>query len=336
MQNTKIEWTDATWNPVRGCSRVSDGCRNCYAETIAKRFGGPNQPYEGLLAKGGQWNGNVSLIQSQLETPFRWRRPRRVFVNSTSDLFHENVPDWFIDRVFAVMLVCPHHQFQILTKRPQRMQLYLADRNIGSRIYQQLDTFLRNVPMTFTWPLPNVWLGTSIEDQATAEERIPHLLATPAAVRFISAEPLLGPVELQRSRHFLRCAHGHKGTARATYGCNPVLDWVIVGGESGPNARPMHPDWARSLRDQCTAAAAPFFFKQWGEWIPYEPDAQPPFFNSQHGDQIDGHQLPDADDHGPEWDMDGGADWIFRRVGKKKAGRILDGRTWDEYPETQA
>lgn len=236
---TKIEWTDATWNPLRGCSRVSDGCRNCYAEKVANRFSGPGQPYEGLIAKGGQWNGKIKLVPEKLSEPLRWKKPRMVFVNSMSDLFHESVPDDFIDKVFAIMAQCPEHTFQILTKRPKRMLSYLSAKNLGRRVNSYL-------PSTVNYPIPpkNVWLGVSVEDQKSADERIPLLLRCPAAVRWVSAEPLLGPVNL-------------------TFEDRPV-DWVVVGGESGHGARPMAHSWARSLRDQCVSAGVPFFMKQMG------------------------------------------------------------------------
>ncbi len=173
-QKNGIVWTDETWNPLRGCSRVSEGCRNCYAESVARRFDGPGLPYEGLIASGGQWNGQIKLVPEKLDEPLRWQRPRRIFVNSMSDLFHPNVPNEYIDRVFAVMALASQHTFQVLTKRPERMLEYLNRRTT----------------------MPNVWLGVSIENQVTADERIPLLLQTPAAVRWVSAEPLLRPVDL--------------------------------------------------------------------------------------------------------------------------------------------
>jgi protein gp37 len=214
-----IEWTDATWNPVTGCSKVSPGCDHCYAERFAERFRGvPGHPYEAGF--------DLRLWPQRLQQPRQWRRPRRVFVNSMSDLFHPDVPDHFIKQVFDVMADCPRHVFQILTKRPGRMA------SIVRRLQPE--------------PLPNVWLGTSIElDQFTW--RAVRLRQAPAAVRFLSLEPLLGPL--------------------------PGLDlegigWVIVGGESGPSHRPMHPDWVRQLRDRCIAQQVPFFFKQWGGRTP--------------------------------------------------------------------
>lgn len=346
MNKTKIEWTDATWNPIRGCSRVSEGCRNCYAEKVAYRFRGPGQPYEGLATKvngHAAWTGEVRFIEKHLLDPLRWKEPRRIFVNSMSDLFHENVPDEWIDRIFAVMALCPQHQFQVLTKRPARMSEYLgracgriadlvmkmrADRGDRGCVGP-----LPNLPPGATWwPLANVWLGVSVENQAAADERIPLLLETPAAVRFISAEPLLGPVNLNRievmegevdrsdpenpivSGYCIDAMSGeafddeYGSLSTAPDGEVPLergIDWVIVGGESGPGARPMHPDWARSLRDQCQAAGVPFFFKQWGEWGPN-------WLNDENG------KVPDS-----EW-MD--------RMGKKAAGALLDGREWREFP----
>lgn len=306
---TKIEWTEATWNPVTGCDRVSPGCDNCYAERIATRFGRP-------------FIGEVQLHPARLDIPLRWRKPRRVFVNSVSDLFHPDVPDEFIERVFFTMGAAPRHTFQVLTKRPQRMAK-LLDEAFRHRLVQEhgLSSAYR------TWPLPNVWLGVSVENQRYADLRIPHLLATPAAVRFLSVEPMLGPVRLDE-RDIIDDVALDEFVG---------VDWVIVGGESGPGARPMDPQWGRDVRDQCTAAGVPYFFKQWGEWIPYEPDPQPPFWVSQHGDIIDGHHLPaDLNEHNQTrgwWappDLDDDA--IYRRVGKKAAGRLLDGREWNEYP----
>ncbi|MGV3518190.1 DUF5131 family protein [Luteitalea sp.] len=262
---TGISWTDATWNPIRGCTRVSEGCRHCYAETVAHRHGGPGRPYEGLTTNG-RWNGTIKVVDEHLTDPLRWQRPRRVFVNSMSDLFHENVADETIDRIFAVMALSPRHSFQVLTKRPARMRAYLSgglDRRVdigetaynlakwGPAVCAHLVT--ANSPM---WPLPNVWLGVSVEDQATADARIPLLLQTPAAVRFISAEPLLGAIDLTRR-----------------IGGGPFLDWVIVGGESGHGARPCWTPWVRRIVEQCTAAGVACFVKQLGANVRDRNDA---------------------------------------------------------------
>ena len=311
---SSIEWTDATWNPVRGCSIVSKGCTNCYAMRQAHRSSGAGGAYEGLtkLTKGGPvWTGEIRLAPDLLDQPLRWRAPRRIFVNSMSDLFHEDVPTWYVTEVWKRMADCQQHIFQILTKRPRRMRDWLLEGlSIGDFIAP---------------PLPNVWLGVSVEDQAAADERIPLLRETPAAVRWISAEPLLGAIELWKS------------TSNASLQSH--VEWVVAGGESGPGARPMHPDWARSLRDQCAAAGVPFFFKQWGAWAPVGP---------LYAEEDTDEHLAALDTDPDEWEREAWVTgrgiwsdtqfqpppdtWAMRRVGKKVAGRQLDGRTHDEYP----
>lgn len=276
--NTQIEWTDRTWNPVRGCSVVSPGCVNCYAMKFAHRFNGPGKPYEGLTKQtkaGPQWTGQVRLVEDALLEPLKWRKPARVFVNSMSDLFHADVPDEFIVRAFAVMALAPRHTFQILTKRPSRMLEWMTSRGRAAdvaiavfRRFQVLAEADRNArEAVAVWPLPNVWLGVSVEDQQRADERIPLLLQTPAAVRFISAEPLLGPVNL----HPWLTGHEQAGTpfdgAPHVGGCvayTPPLDWVIVGGESGPGARRCDVAWVRSVVRQCREVSVPVFVKQLG------------------------------------------------------------------------
>jgi protein gp37 len=269
---TGIEWTDETWNPVTGCTKVSQGCKHCYAERVSARF--------------GKDFSQITLHPERLATPLLWKKPRRVFVNSMSDLFHESVPDEFIAAVFATMLYARQHTFQVLTKRPERMRFLLgstafrllveddyygmadvAAEILGRRgefdpLCRRKDDIRAYDP---GWPLPNVWLGVSVEDQATADERIPLLLDTPAAVRFVSYEPALGPVD------FTRIDMG--SDICTVLGWSKNVDWIIAGGESGSNARPAHPDWFRSVRDQCAAASVPFFFKQWGEWT--TPDQAP-------------------------------------------------------------
>lgn len=264
---SKIEWTEATWNPLRGCTRVSAGCQHCYAERVADRFSGPGQPYEGLVKRVGgepRWTGRVDFVESALDQPLRWKKPRMIFVNSMSDLFHESVPDAWIDRIFAVMALCPQHVFQILTKRPDRMRAYCA----------ALPPHWATLSIDGQWPLPNVWLGVSVEDQATADERIPVLLDTPAAVRFVSAEPLLAPVRLARLGPAWpggRITNALRGTrwpeldeVGAITSRTARLDWIIVGGESGPGARRFNAEWAESIVDQCRAAGVPCFVKQLG------------------------------------------------------------------------
>lgn len=296
--STKIEWTDEVWNPVTGCDKVSQGCKNCYAERIAERFWGERKFTD------------VQCHPERLDIPLHWRKPRRVFVNSMSDLFHEDVPEEFVDQVFAVMALSAQHTFQCLTKRPERMLEYvnaMVDDDLN-RISDQACA-LSNSPCAVVddWPLPNVWLGVSVEDQITADERIPLLLQTPAAVHFVSYEPALGPVDFASDS--LKGIHDNSGLRRYAIDC---IDWVICGGESGPGARPMRPECARSVRDQCVAADVPFFFKQWGAWL--------------HTDQMTRQQFDDT------WQCAEYSDRHFRRVGKKAAGRRLDRRTWDEFP----
>ena len=281
MAKSKIEWLEGgkVWNPVTGCTRVSPGCDNCYAIRQSHRFSGvKGSKFEGVTLRQAQgervdWTGVVRCHEDLLEMPLSWRKPERVFVNSMADLFHDDVPEEFIFKVWKTMLESPRHTYMILTKRPQRMKV----------VVKKIETWLADTyPSRRTIagvPLPNVWLGVSCEDQRWRIKRIPHLLNTPAAVRFVSLEPMLGGIDLWQylggNRNPIGEAYGGKG-----------LDLVICGGESGPGARPMELEWARSVRDQCVAAGVPFFFKQWGG------------------------------------------------CGKKRAGRLLDGREWNEFPET--
>lgn len=332
---TSIEWTDSTWNPVVGCSIVSPGCTNCYAMRMAARIERMNpaaKHYRGLTRYASAqpvWSGVVRTAEDAvLFQPLRWRRSRRVFVNSMSDLFHESLSDEQIARVFAIMALTPRHTYQVLTKRAGRMQAWFAERWQGTpaqrwdfghgdkidlpaggetgrhrqveiaaaAIVEELNLDDPNVDslwtadgdlriLQFGWPLPNVWLGVSTERQTEAELRVPSLLATPAAKRFISAEPLLGPLRLDGWLH----SKPHDTT----------LDWVIAGGESGPRARWSDAIWYRMLRDKCVAARVPFFFKQWGAWGP----------------------------------VDTAAGETMQRVAKKVAGAILDGVAWRQFPE---
>jgi protein gp37 len=275
--STAIEWTHATWNPVRGCSRVSEGCRHCYAERQAIRHAGAGRPYEGLVRKtphGPQWTGQISFVEHALLEPLRWRDPRLVFVNSMSDLFHERVAVDQIALVFAAMAAAPQHGFQVLTKRASRM-LEVVHRlydNGGALVRIAADLLAAEARAChlgqdgWTFPLPNVWLGVSVEDQARADERIPYLLGTPAAVRFVSAEPLLGPVDLTRVVLDEGVAEDVLGDAdlRADPKAPPCLDWVIVGGESGPRARPFDLAWARQMVATCLEREVPIFVKQLG------------------------------------------------------------------------
>ena len=313
MSDTTIERTDVTWNCVRGCSRVSPGCGGaageggCYAERQAARFAGPGQAYEGLVRIGKQgprWTGKVVLVPEKLGEPLRWRKPRRVFVNSMSDLFHEALSNEQIAAVFGVMAACPQHMFQVLTKRAKRMRewfAWIADRASGgmpteidvrgyacyvlSRLSPHgllpigIDSGLNRTPVEPRWPLPNVHLGVSCEDQATADERIPELLACPAAVRFVSYEPALGPVRFtlrglpgwDEDWKYDTLAGREWASPRDDIepGTSPRIDWVIVGGESGPGARPFDLAWARSTIAQCRAAGVRVFDRKGGtiaEW----------------------------------------------------------------------
>lgn len=282
--NTSIEWTDATWNPVRGCSPVSPGCKRCYAEIMAGRFCGPGKPFEGFVQigkngnPGPHWTGKVELIEKHLHDPLHWREPRRIFVNSMSDLFHEALPDEAIDGVFAVMALCPQHTFQVLTKRPERMRQWFREDRSGLIAHRLSNVVCRSEPVDrlnmklYVWPLPNVWLGVSIEDQKTADERIPLLFQTPAAVRFVSYEPALGPVDFHK---FLIV--GPEGGWEHQYSRRQMLDWVIVGGESGPGARPFDIAWARSVIAQCKAAGVACFVKQMGAVVNDSTPAGPLF-----------------------------------------------------------
>lgn len=402
---TGIEWADSTWNPIRGCSRVSEACRYCYAEDQAARIiksdrerGVPEGAgaYDGLLAKGGQWNGKIRVVPELLDQPLRWSKPRRIFVNSMSDLFHENVPFEFAAAIFGAMAQARHHTFQVLTKRPARMleffdwlaqqtshkdawvaavnqAEFICSENKGQRgaenaaveacaiaAYYKREQIAagRSLPAGFwpKWPLDNVWIGVSVEDQASANERIPLLLKTPAAVRWLSMEPLLGQIDLERIEE------PGGDVFSATYGWHePVtlarvrgVDWVVVGGESGPEARPMHPDWATALRDQCARGGVPFLFKQWGEWMPIcemtEEQADKAYKSKvkaknpedqavmdemhgrkctvQHGVlQLDGALLSPLEPGA----FKVGAMTVYR-VGKTAAGRLLNGIQHDGYP----
>jgi len=286
-----IEWTGATWNPVTGCAAVSEGCRHCYAARLTHGRLRHNPRYAGLTNTAGHFNGVVKCHEDLLDVPLHWRKPRMIFVNSMSDLFHVGVPFDFIVGVYATMIMARQHTYQILTKRPERAAEILSmmattdnldeelSRRWEDRKIKRSDRRLYDIYTAGLWPPPNVWLGTSCEDQATFDARVPHLTHCPTAVRFVSLEPLLGPI-------VLRFTH--------------LLNWVIVSGESGPGARPMQPDWVRSIRDQCVAAGVPFFWKQFGKLS----------------------NNPDPKDHTAK-----------ENGGHAKGGRLLDGRTWDEMPE---
>lgn len=403
--NTRIEWADATINPLVGCSKVSPACDNCYAERMAARM--VHNPsvahrYAGTVDAHGKWTGKINYVTSQMKKALRWRKPQRIFVGSMSDMFHPSVPDERLDEVFACILAshtlanCANHTFILLTKRPERMREYLsagpstlierwAKAGDGWIILDNEDVcFSETIESIVSWgpqldykpwaytyqlfPLPNVWLGTTVEDQARADERVPELLDTPGALHFVSCEPLLGPVDLRKWlpgswECSLACLHrqyewpelwycgecGYENSDDGAWGdpetcpecgcgdgpqapcpaCNfpmyndhpdtPHLRWIIAGGETGPGARPAHPDWFRSLRDQCKAHGVPFFFKSWGEWG----------FNGWDGT----HALSSSgalrtigrteDTHG---------DWPCAKMGKARSGSLLDGVEHNAIP----
>lgn len=348
-----MEWTDATWNPIVGCSIDTTGCIHCYAMRMAGRIEamGSAAHYAGTTRKvngNTVWTGKLALAPEHILTqPLRWKQPRRIFVNSMGDLFHEDVPDEWIDRVFAVMALAPQHTLQVLTKRARRMREYMvtADRKrtIAATVMDSSELLARKAGthkakieldhfskcFAGGGPFANVWLGVSAERQQEADARIPDLLATPAAVRFVSAEPLLGPLSIEwaLSRNPLEVGAGFLQRGRFAPGLETLrpLDWIIAGGESGPDARPMHPDWPRAIRDQCAGAGVPFFFKQWGEWNTRGHAFATGSVKQPHA-EIDGRSIA------APW---GREDVIMARVGKKAAGRLLDGIEHNGMPETR-
>lgn len=358
MADTSIEWTQKVWNPIVGCSIHSPGCKNCYAMRMAWRLQGMAAAGNASLAHyagtveqskaGPVWTGKLSVASDDVLTaPLRRKVPTTYFVNSMSDLFHADVPDEVIDRVFAAMALCPQHTFQVLTKRSDRMREHMTHHLTGLRIRTEMQKLLSQAVIHMNWPLPNVWLGVSVEDQKRADERVPDLLATPAAIRWLSCEPLLGPVELgavpmPTGTEVCDCSN-HRPTFDALNGSvycegccegperfDTGLDWIVVGGESGKGARPMHPKWARSLRDQCTEADVPFFFKQFGDWMPSELCKL----------DCSARDTLIYDETAKVWreaQDDGGwiGDQAMCRVGKKRAGRLLDGVEHNGMPEVR-
>lgn len=340
--STKIEWCEETWNPIIGCSHISPGCDNCYAEKMAKRLArmsGTSYYREVVMIDfdtnkaSATWNGFTHLVESAFEKPLRWKKPRTIFVCSMGDLFHESVPFEWIDKVMAIAAITPH-TYLILTKRPERMKEYFSQdlnslvarwENTGyfiGVVDDNEDYFIHNIGYPITnsqmcseFPLSNVWLGVTAENQQQADKRIPLLLQIPAAKRFVSVEPMLGPVGLRSiqsgNEEFINALIGMKKFSAQHVAVMPekcsMLDWVIVGGETGPNVRPMQPDWVRSLRDQCQSAGVPFFFKSWGDYL--------------HESQIcpSNNAAKDMENH-------------YYKFGKKKAGHLLDGKQWRERP----
>lgn len=331
--HTPIEWTDATWNPITGCAIESPGCKHCYAMTLAgtRLRNHPSRVGLTTLAANGAyvWNGKTRLNREWLDQPVRWSRPRMIFVVAHGDLFYEKVPVEWIDEVFAIMALAGWHTYQVLTKRADRMADYMGELYAG-RMYQIAEKWSHagfkaqeTIMASFTAGLPQCWLGVSAENQKFFDERVKHLREIHAAVRWISAEPLLGHID-----------------ARAALA---DIQWIVAGGESGSRARPSHPDWFRSLRDQCARAAVPFHFKQHGAWL--EVDADKPTRIVESTDpahaaearrcdgfiNLNGHFLRELNRARENVAYRG-----IARIGKKAAGRVLDGRTWDEFPRVTA
>jgi protein gp37 len=369
---SKIEWTDATWNPIKArlydedrasprigfhCEKVSTACANCYAERMNMRGIFTGLPYE----KRSRRAVDIFLDEKTLLQPLHWKRPRRIFPCSMTDLFGEWVSDAMLDRIFAVMALCPQHIFQVLTKRPQRMRYYIESARVRAPSVNEAVPGVAALAMrsgcwadaqylgpaasgnfVIDWPVPNVWLGATAEDQETANARIPILLQTPAASRFVSCEPLLGPVDLTRitnphtgpapeNGEILDALCGRIAEWPSFGGVRAAaakLDWVICGGESGPHARPMHPDWARALRDQCAAAGIGFFFKQWGMWKPLDQ------FEKCYAIKAGAHCVVSRDGQFViDTDIADPPRAVFAlRVSKKAAGRLLDGIEHNEFP----
>lgn len=322
---SKIEWLNylpghkgEVWNPVTGCSKVSAGCKNCYAETMAQRF----------------WKGrkftDIKCHEERLEIPLHWKKPRLVFVNSMSDLFHEKVRFEFVQKVYNVMnnSIWKNHIFLILTKRPERAKKFYEWYN--KLIVKKLNAF--KTPEAAVresiekYNFRNIWLGVSLENQETADERIPVLLDIPAAIRWVSIEPMLGEVDLT----FKSIVRNIIGNYAGKY--IDKLDWVVLGGESGHKARPMHPEWARKVRDDCKTAGVPFFFKQWGEWIAFS-QSNTLFSERRKLKHIainnEGKTTNITNNNFMEVDF---SYKVCFRQGKKYTGRLLDGREYSEYP----
>ena len=397
--STKIEWVKnpdgtagKTWNPITGCTKISPGCAHCYAERMSKRLAGrcgypADEPFR------------VTVHEDRFDEPLHWRKPCKAFVCSMADLFHPKVRFSTILRAMRSIIYTPWNTYQILTKRPSRMREFfeywmhmgtkqgymdpimlaldfeggVSDQQAAKANQWYLDHYNQSgrgiCDLPIPWPLPNLWLGATVES-GDYLSRIDDLMATPAAVRFVSIEPMLGPVDLrqwlipQGTDHKYACdieteTGGYPASCLHHPGCDgcepqptrwdPALDWVICGGETGPGARPMHPDWVRDVRDQCVSAGVPFFFKSWGEWAPLpEPFSYTPAVGSGNREynlalgryRKKHHATLLLDDRPEGWppymiregtgltDGEGG----MACVGKKRAGRLLDGREWNQMP----
>ena len=313
-----IEWTDATWNPVSGCTKITAGCDNCYAERFSERFRGVKIATKSGPREHYYYNGfDLTLHPEHLDRPARWTRPRMIFVCSMGDLFHRNIPAGYLDRIFEVMERADHHIYQVLTKRSPRMRNYMRRRYAG-----------REAPA-------HIWCGVSIEN-ADSFARVRHLKETPAAVRFLSCEPLIGPIA--NIALVQRDSRGNIVPPDERLDLNGI-HWVIAGGESGPGARPMHPQWAGELRVQCTLESVPFFFKQWGEWAPAMQEWHDLEFWRKWRSAGEPHTDPwcllTVDGERSETFTDRGEALLYRH-GKKKAGRRLYGQIHDGFPRAGA
>jgi protein gp37 len=359
-ENSKIEWCDHTFNPWRGCTKVSPGCANCYAETLSKRnptvLGEWGKGKPRVLASDAMWGEPLKWAKlapyfvqctncgkrfDQRNPPdehtchYKWQIPAhpRVFCASLADWLDIEVPDFWLTRLLKLIGEAPNLDWLLLTKRPELWSIRMGD-VIGSSGAHAEDELWphEGAALAEDWVVrgnapPNVWIGTSVEDQTRAAERIPQLLQIPAKVRFLSCEPLLGPVEFFDIE---------TGWPFFDLSGNPSLHWVIAGGESGPHARPMNPDWARSLRDQCQAAGVPFLFKQWGEWAPaneHENNSLHSGYCHPKGRNAEWPSPPGLGEYGPT-ELEARGFRFVARIGKKAAGRLLDGRTWDQFPDS--
>lgn len=324
---TSIEWAHATVNAISGCSVVSPGCKNCYAMR-AGAHNRPHHPSRGLTqrAANGQhvWSGAVRLNEEWLKRPLTWAKPRRIFWNAHGDPFHPAVPQEWVDRELAIAALTPQHRHLMLTKRSDRMRRYFENNHLAERVlgWCRYFGFLPD-SAKWQWPLPNVWVGVSVEDQKRANERIPDLLATPAALRWLSCEPLLEPINLSnidcqkhapgRGLYWVDALTGEHDDMGRPCPPAPRIDWIVAGGESGPGARPVHPDAFTTLRDRCADARVPFLFKQWGEWIA-----------RAHLTETQKLLLKGKQFHATTESV---------RLGRSEAGRLLCGRKHDAYPE---
>lgn len=343
MATTKIEWATKVWNPITGCTPISDGCKDCYAKKMASRLQG-RRGYD----KANPFKITIHPEDKFLE-PLKWRKPANVFVCSMGDLFHKDVPTAEIDKVFAIAAILPQHNFMFLTKRPERMAEYftipakqLSERWSDAIIEMGISgknedvdsvaAYLHN-RCALGWPLKNIWLGVSVENQKTADERIHYLNEISAAVKFVSCEPLLLEINFEKSLG--DSLKWHAG------GLKNCISWVIAGGETGHNARPVHPDWVRSLRDQCENDGIPFFFKGWGEYKQMDMTSLLKPFDIAESKKNKWTLWKDSNDIIFELiDIDGDFACTseeecipIQKVGKKQSGDLLDGKQYHEFPK---